>query len=76
MNNGQCTLLTNDQIECGCPTSVTTTDKVESYRRAWTQNGCGSGICPAILCSSVSGGICTVMTGGGSVCVDQSLGAP
>ena len=74
--NSQCSLFTNDQIECGCPTSVTTTQRVESYRQAWQQNGCASGVCSAVACTPVGGGICSVTTGANSVCVDQTAGVP
>jgi hypothetical protein len=73
---GQCQYLTNNQVECGCPTSVSHTDKVDSYRQAWSQYNCASGVCPAIACPYVGSGICTLTTSGNSTCVDQSLGAP
>ena len=74
-NNGQCQLITNDRLECGCPTSVTRTDKLDSYRTSWNQSGCSSGIsCGIAPCTYVSGGICTTVTGGGTICVDQSAG--
>ncbi|HET6147834.1 MAG TPA: hypothetical protein VFH68_09900 [Polyangia bacterium] len=73
--SSQCLLLTNDRLECGCPTSVTRTDKVESYRQAWIQSGCSSGVCAAILCTVVSGGSCTAGTSG-YTCVDQGAGLP
>jgi hypothetical protein len=73
---GQCQYLTNNQVECGCATSVSHTDRVDSYRQAWSQNNCASGACPAIVCPYVSSGICTLATSGNATCVDQSLGAP
>jgi hypothetical protein len=72
----QCQFLTNDQVECGCPTSVVSTVKVDSYRQSWNQSGCSSGFCPAILCPYVSGGFCSVSTSGSSTCIDTSAGPP
>lgn len=72
-----CPYLTNDQIDCGCPTSVSHSDRVEGYRQAWFQNGCSSGACPAIFCVLVTGGSCGA-TGAGStgMCVNSSAGTP
>ena len=71
-----CPVLTNDQIECGCPTSVSHSDRVDSYRQSWFQAGCSSGVCPAIFCVYVSGGICSVSTGGTGMCVNTGTGTP
>lgn len=66
---GQCALTTNDRLDCGCPTPVNRTDKVDVVRQAWIQNGCSSGICPAKPCSIVATAVCSVSTTSGqAVC--------
>ena len=67
-----CQRQTLDRLDCGCPTFVTTTGKLDLIRQTWQQNGCSTGVCPAILCAAVSGAVCTISTQTGSpVCVDQ-----
>jgi hypothetical protein len=69
-----CPGITNDRIECGCPTSVTSTVKVEGIRASYYQAGCATGVCSGVLCGYVSGGICTQGSGTAMTCVDQLSG--
>jgi hypothetical protein len=62
---GQCALTTNDRLDCGCPTPVNRTDKVDVVRQAWIQNSCSSGICPAKPCSIVAAGACALSASSG-----------
>jgi hypothetical protein len=68
----QCTVVTDDRLDCGCPTSVNDTDKIAPIRDSWVQNGCSSRICTAVLCTGVSSGACAATTGSQPTCQDLS----
>ena len=63
--SGNCLKTTLDRLDCGCPTYVNQTDRLDSVRVSWNQGGCSTGVCTATLCVGYRSGVCTASTSGG-----------
>jgi hypothetical protein len=74
--SGYCQVRTLDRLDCGCPTYVTQTNKLDQVRAQWSQSGCSSGICPNNLCVVYTGATCGVPSAGGSPVCQDSSGLP
>lgn len=76
--SGNCLKTTLDRLDCGCPTYVNQTDRLDSIRLSWNQNGCSTGVCTASLCVGYRSGVCTASTSGGgpAASCQDSLAAP
>jgi hypothetical protein len=73
---GNCLKATLDRLDCGCTTFVNQTDRLDSIRQSWVQNGCSTGVCTAILCVGYKSGVCTVPASGGTASCQDSIALP
>jgi hypothetical protein len=73
---GNCLKTTLDRLDCGCPTYVNQTDRLDSIRQSWNQNGCSTGVCTAVLCVAYHSGVCTASTGGTTASCQDSIAPP
>jgi hypothetical protein len=69
-----CQLIAADKLQCGCPTSVDRTDKLDPIVQRWNSAKCSQGVCPAIACRVVTAGVClaSLNTPSSGTCQDQA----